>query len=446
MELNKNKIIFLWIWSFLLLAIIFLILTLNNNWPREIDSSSQNTFKIWMLWQNNAKSNDIIEGFKQIYPNYRSRNIVIETFPSYEDYILTLSSSFISWNWPDIFVLNNNEKDSLFSNQIVWIDTRVINPNDFRKKYKSFFSEDLIISSWDVEFLKWIPVWYETLWIFYNRAHVRHADLENLSSLNNLIADLWNRNPWVIPIWIWNWSTVNYVSDILTQFFMLEWWVSWLQSITWNVLRQAISAYLLYWDINWYNRYNSKFLELTNLRETSLYLFSRWETHMVVWYPSMINKIKDYWYSASFLQARAFPHYFSWNGKTLVNYDYFVINNDSPNRNLALDFLSYLYSDNWANNFLSVYTYLLPWLLSLESDKLEQKIHSDFNIILRDFYREEQYLSSFDKWIKYLYDREIIWILDNSSYAEANFSDFRDSVLCKRNKIINLEWLSINCD
>jgi len=304
----------------------------------------------------------------------------------------------------------------------------------------------LIVRLDDSEFLKWIPVWYETLWIYYNRAQVRHSDLDNLSSLNNVISDLRNRNRWVVPLWIWNWTTVDYVSDILTQFFMLEPWVNSIRNVTWNVLKQAMASYLLYWDINWFNWYDSRFIELQNLSETALYLFSRWEIHMVIWYPSMINKIKEYWYSASFLQARVFPHYFSWNWKTLVNYNYFVINKDSFNRNIALDFLSYLSSDTWANSFLNVYTHYLPWLISLESDKLEQRIHKDFNIILKDFYKDEKSLSSFDKWIKLIYDSWIPWILDNSQYAEAKFWNFRDSILCKTNKVINLEWLSISCN
>lgn len=445
MELNKNKIIFLSVWVIILLSIIFLLLTLNK-WDSKNNTSTENTFTIWMLWENSPNTNDIVENFKQLYSNHRNKNITIEVFPDYEDYILTLTSAFSSWKWPDIFVMNNNETNSIFSNQIIWIDPRVINPNDFRKKYKAFLSDDLIVRLEDSEFLKWIPVWYETLWIYYNRAQVRHSDLDNLSSLNNLISDLKNRNRWIVPLWIWNWTTVDYVSDILTQFFMLESGVNSIRNITWNVLKQAMASYLLYWDINWFNWYDSRFTELQNLDETWLYFFSRWEIHMVVWYPSMINKIKEYWYSASFLQARVFPHYFSWDWKTLVNYNYFVINKDSISRDMALDFLSYLSSDTWSNSFLNVYTHYLPALISLESDKLEQRIHKDFNIILKDFYKEEKFLSSFDKWIKLIYDSWIPSILDKPQYAEANFSKFRDSILCKTNKIVNFEWLSISCN
>ncbi len=446
MELNKNKIIFIVVWVILLLSMVFLMIL--SKWAdnNETNTSEENTFKIWMVWDSWENTYNIIDWFKKFNTAYQSKNIIIETFPDYEEYTYALTSAINSWVWPDLFVLNNNEDDSIFSNQVIWIPPSVISPNDFRKRYKWVFSDDLISWEWDDEFLKWIPVWYETLWIFYNRAQVRHSDLDNISSLNNIISKLSERNPWTIPLGIWNGSTVKYAADILTQFFMLEWDVEELDDVTWNVLKQWLASYLLYWDINWYNSYDSRFLELTNLWENSLYLFSRGDIHMVVWYPSMVNDISDYWYSSSFLQARVFPQYFSGEGNYLINYNYFVINKDTNNINLAQDFLSYISNDSWASVFLNNFKYYLPSLLSLDAEFLPKKIHSDFNVVLEDFYADEYMLSSFDKWIKNIYDSKIISILDNWAYAESNFEQFANSLMCKTKKIINFESLSKDCN
>jgi hypothetical protein len=55
-------------------------------------------------------------------------------------------------------------------------------------------------------------------------------------------------------------------------------------------------------------------------------------------------------------------------------------------------------------------------------------------------------LSSFDKWIKNIYDSKIISVLDNWAYAESNFEQFANSLMCKTKKIINFESLSKNCN
>ena len=447
--MNTNKVIFWIIWAILFILIILAAFNLNNKLPDWPLKTSWN-FSIWMLWNNTDDAKLIIENFKTLNTEYSNKIITVENFSSFDDYQYALMSAIIAWKAPDIFMLNNNEKNSIFSNQAVWIDSSIINPNDFRKKFKWVFADDLISVYWEgddiQEFLIWVPVWYETLWIFYNRQFIKNTDIETLSGLNNVIADLKLKKPNIVPIWIWNWSTVKYAADIVTQFFMLENVVTWLSDISWMKLKEWLASYLFYWDRNWYNAYDSRFMELSRFWQNSVDLFSKWETFMVVGYPSLIDEISEKWFSKNFLLASAFPHYFSWEWKTLVNYNYFVINKDSLEKNLANDFLSYLSSDIWAGDYLDKFTYQLPALLSLESDRLEEKIHIDYNVILNDFYSSDYELASFDKWIKNLYDKHIISILDNPSNYEIAFNKFRDTILCKANKIATLENLSKSCD
>lgn len=451
MEYNKNKLIFAVVWVIIVLSIVFLLKTMSSTDKTSSNSWDKNkVFKIWVVWDLVNDSSAIIDWFKKVYPNYKNREILLESFNSYEDYTYTLMSALNSWLWPDIFVLNNNDKWSVFSNQVLWIDPNIVNPNDFRKKYKLFFSDDLIGTftyDWETkEYLVWLPVWYETLWVFYNRRYLKEADISNLSTLNNVISDLKTKYPDIIPFWIGNWSTVDNSSDIMTQFFMMEWWVTWLWNVNSKVLWESVWAYLLYWDIDWYNWYNLKYQELKDTRKTSLNLFSLWEVMMVAWYPSTIKKIKENWFSKSLLQAWPFPTYYSGAWKMLVNYNYFAINKETTNLDLANSFISYLYSDNWALNFLDSFPYYLPALLSLESDKFWDKIDSDYSITLGDFYSEKNDYSSFDKWVKTLYDKSITILLDKDFYDSESFNAFKESVMCKANKITTFTNLSVNCD
>lgn len=442
--MNKNKIIFWIIGVILFIVFVYTIINLNKN-----SNTSNNKawkFNIWILWNKIDSTEKIINNFKKLNPEYSNINIKIEEFENFDDYSYALMSSIFSGKAPDIFMLNNNEKDSIFSNQIVWINPESINPNDFRKKYKGIFADDLISSSWSTEKLIWLPVWYETLWIFYNRRYVKDSELSSIAWLNNIVADLKDKYPDIIPIGIWNWSTVFWVADIITQFFMLDEWILSLNDLTSKKSIQWLSSYFVYWDEGWYNGYDSRFDELSNLWQTSVDLFSKWETFMVVWYPSLINQIAEKWFSKNFLLASPFPHYSTNEWKSLVNYNYFVINKDSQEQNLANDFLAYLSTDVWALDYLSYFPYYLPALLSLESDKLEQKINPNYNMVLSDFYNPDYELSSFNKWIKTLYDKGIISILDNASNYDKSFLKLRESILCKAQKIITLENLSVVCE
>lgn len=447
--MNKNKIIFAIIWVILVIWIILVILNLKKTSDTSTTKSAW-VLNIWTIWDKAESFNKVVEAFKKANKEYDWQEVKVESFWSYDDYFYSLNSAIISGKAPDIFVMNNNEKHSTFSEQVVWISPDTVNPNDFRKKYKWVFADDLIISNWEwdkkSEYLLWIPVWYEALWIYYNRKYVKESELSSISSLNNLVAELKSSKPDITPIWIWNGSTVYWVSDILTQFLMLESWVSSLDNVSWDKLKQWLAWYMIYWDVDWDNAYNKKMEELNKSSQTSLDMFSKWETFMVVGYPRLIEEIQKKWFSKNFLLASVFPHYVTWDWKALINYNYFVINKDSKNQALANKFLWYLVSDAWATEYLKNYKYYLPALLSLESDKLQEKINDDYNIILWNFLSSDYELSSFDKWVKNIYDKDIISILDNPSWYEEAFKKFRAGILCKAKKISTLESLSTSCD
>ncbi len=447
--MNKNKLIFAIIWLFLLIVVIYVLMNLNQSAQRQNTASSW-PFNIWIVWDDKSAFSKIIDNFKELNPQYKSQEFKVESFPTYEDYSLVLSNAILTKKAPDLFVINNNDKDSIFLNQIVAINNWAISPNDFRKKYKWVFADDLIVSAWEwdqkQEYLAGLPIWYETLWVFFNRRYIKDSDLSNMSSLNNKISELKKENSDIIPIWLWNWSTVYGVSDIITQYFMLNDWVKKIDDINWNKQKEALASYMLLWDTKWDNWYNAKYDDMILNWENNLDMFSKGDTYMVVWYPSMINQIAEKWYSKNFLLASPFPHYASWWWKTLINYNYFVINKETSNYDLANNFLLYLSSDSWAEKYLSVYTYYLPSLLSLESDKLLQKISDKFNIVLWDFVSEDYELSSFDKWIKNIYDTNIVKVLDNFDSYDKSFEHFRDNIICKYKKISTMADFSKKCE
>jgi len=449
--MTNKKLIFIIISAIILLLVIFLALKISSK-TKQVSTTKANAwdFKIWILNDDKDKFNNFLDSFKAINKQYSKKVFSVVSFDNYSEYEKVLASAISKWQAPDMFVLNNNTS-SFADEQISWIDPKIINPNDFRKKYKWVFGDDLIISSTNdktskkTEFLKGLPIWYESLGIYYNKRYVKSSELSSLAWLKNIVSKIKSRRSSLIPIWMWNWSTVELSQDIITQMFMLE-WIDSLNNATQDKIKWAFEAYLSYWDKSWDNSYDSQFIELKQNMKNNYDLFTDSSVVMVVWYPRDIEKISKNWYSKNFLSASPFPHYFSWAWKTLVNYNYFVINKDTTKSALANDLLKYMYTDSWAWKYLDQFTYYLPALISLESDKFDSHISPDYYVSLKDFINTDYELSSFDKWLSSIYDSSIRNILDDSGNYLSLFDKMKSSILCKKDKVTKLENLDKICE
>nr|MDD3720304.1 ABC transporter substrate-binding protein [Candidatus Gracilibacteria bacterium] len=454
--MNKNKIIFAIIGVLVLGAIFWGISLLNSsgNTTKRPRLSTED-FKIWTYNLDKAKLDEIVKDFKKTNTAYENKNITVENFSDYKDYEDSLLASIVQGKAPDVFLLNNFEK-SYLENQTAGINPTLINPNDFRKNYKTFFGDDLISKTSDgsgqtIDFVTGVPVGYETLGIFYNkRFGIKSTDLESWAGVSTVVNIIKERNPDIIPLGMGNGSTVNDSQDIITQFFMLsgDSGVNSFDQVTDVGLKEAFSTYYSYADEKDPNAYDTKYNEMKKDGKTNLELFSAGDLAMIIGYPSMIDKINGSGFNKSFLFAEPFPHYFSSKGKTLVRYSYFVVNKDTKDETLAFDFLKYLSDEKGARNFLSKFTYLLPALVTLEQDKLGERIHDSYNVVLGDFYKEgdDGLFSSFDKGITSYYDTEMVKILDNTMTYIEEVKKLQKFIQCKYNKIYNLQNLSVSCD
>lgn len=445
MEFSRNKIIFFiisWIVIFFVIVIIIIMLV-KWNWTSQNPSNSGKNFTIWMVWDD-WDTSDFINNFKT--KAWVKNEIIVENFNSYEDYTLALTHAISSWRAPDIFVLNNNEKNSLFENQVLGISPEVLSVDYFRKNYKIFIAEQLIskTENW-VEFLIGLPVWYETLWIFYNKRFINSSDVDSFSSIKNAISRIKQKNPNSVPFAIWNGSAVDFSEDILTQFILSEWQERSISSLSAKAIKSWIAIYSLFWDADSENAYNSRLNEMKLANQTWVDLFSRGDTFMLAWYPRLVNKIDKIWFLPSFLFAKPFPSD-SFSKASLINYNYFVVNKDSKNIDLAEKFISYLASQEGSEAYFKTFPYYLPANTLFEDTNFSSKIHPKYNVKLWDFYDDSLNYTSFDKGIKTIYDEKIKNIIDEPQDAVDNFITLQKELVCKINKIINQTELSKSCD
>ena len=446
MEYNRNKIILFIVWWILIFFIVvMLIIMLFNQKSREKKTANNENFTIWMVWDSAERSTDLIDGFKKF--SKTKKDVVIESFNNYEEYSYALTNAIANGTAPDVFVLNSNEKESIFQWQTTWIEPDIVNPNSFRKDYKTFLSDQLIAKTdkW-VDYLVWMPVWYEVLWVFYNRRFVNGSDVDSASSLRSAVKKLKEKNPDSIPVAIWNWAAVDFAEDIATQFILTAWENRSIEQLDRKAIQKWLWNYVDFWDEEWDNKYNTRLEEMKIAKQTWVDLFSKGETLIIAGYPRLSEKISDKWFSSNFLAAAPFPNEWEKSWKALVNYNYFVINKDTNKLDVANLFMQYLFSNDWIKAFLEAYPYYLPAVSEFDKWNEEQKIHKNYNIRIADFYNDSLEYTTFDKWLKTDYDEKLKAMLDNERTVIDEFSKLQKVTNCRTSKIFSQKDIWKNCD
>lgn len=444
--MNKNKIIFWVIWILLIVIIVFFVQLLSSEQNKKNSSSQAKNLNIWVV--NDKKENVLkfLEDFKNSNQKYKNVSFNVESFSSYSEYYLALVWAFLRWAWPDIFVLNNNDSN-FFANKILPLDPSIISVDSFKNSYEPVFSNDLIkkinIDWKDVEYVSWIPVWYEVLWLFYNFTDVRNQKLTTWWHVNDFIRKVRETKD-ETALGLWDWTTTRYSNDIFLQFLLLD-DIKSISEANWNSLKSAISAYKRFNDKNWDNRYANHIHELISTSKNNLHLFSRWEIKAVIWYPRMIEEIDFNWYRKNLLRATYFPMYIENSWKLLVNYNYFVISKESKNINIAYDLIYYLNSIEWRRSYLKNNKFYLPANMALLEEKLEEPLLDWYNVKYKNFHSWLE-LTSFSKEYAFLYDNEIKKVLDSDSNYIELFEIFRKKILCYKDKVLSWKNLALNCE
>ncbi len=439
--MNTNKIIFAIVWTLILWLVILLVTNLNSQAAVKTNKTAAWDFSIWILHDNAWDFSKIITGFKAAFPSYASKNIVVESFNDRVTYTNTLTSSIVSGLAPDIFVQSNQEI-SAFENQTLWVDPWVVSPNDFRLQFKPIFWDDLVVSDETdatVEFLKWIPAGYETLGIFYNRKYfLKPSEISNWSSFLKEVQGISNKYSNIIPVALWNWSWVNRAADIITSLFVLEGQTS-LSLTDSNQVRQVLWMYNWFWQRDGDNRYNILSAPFEDDRDIDY--FTKWDVAAMIWYPRDLLEIDKIWYQNSFLFASPFPKYNGSEKKVSINYDYFVINKDTPFSNLSQDFLAYLVSQQGQQLYSDTYPYYLSSHVLVASTMAEKKILPGYNIVYKNFISEDDELVTYDIGSKNIFNAKIIPVLDMESWYDSEFIKMSSYITCsttKQNTLLNL--------
>ncbi len=442
--MTKNKIFFAILGWLIFIGITFLTLNLRTSQTRQIGTAG-GAVKVWILYDDVSKFNEYINTFKKARPQYANVSFEVESFSDELSYYNSLVSSIISGKGPDIFVMNNSEISPL-ENQILWIPPTLISPNDFRLHFKTVFWEDLIINDSNdntVEFLKWVPLWYETLGIFYNRKYfLRPSEMKTWTDFSKEVKNIQEKYSRIIPVALWNGTKVSRSPDVLKNLFVLDWVESLIESNS-NTTRQALAMYKSFGQKNGDNKYSILSTPLST--DTDIDFFTQGDVAAMFWYPRDLIEINKIGYQKSFLFATAFPWYAGKEKKLAVNYNYFSVNKDSKFKTVSLALLEYMSSVEGQQAYIDTFPYYLSPESSVELAMSEKKILPQYNIVYKNFIDEGTLLASYDSWDKISFDREIKTLLDMPSWYDDAFSRMRSFIVCSSTKQRTLLNLSSSC-
>ncbi len=442
--MNKKKLIFLIVLWVLVLIIIWTIISLWNS-KKTNKINTKNKFTIWIYNIEKEDFQSFIDDFKK-EKNIKNFSPEIISFHNYQEYSMALASAIIKEEAPDLYMINNNEK-SIFLENAIWINPARISPDSLREYFYSFFGDDLIstVKDWDknVEFILWVPFWFETLWLYYNIRRVFDVNkIKTFPKIENFIWDFSQKHPWKIAISLWKWKTIKYSWDILAQF-LLGTWKKSIKDLSQIDLKKALSNYFLY--ASWDNNYNNLDIQLKKDKQNNIDAFVSGNLAMMIGYPRMIFDIDKRWFDRRRLWVIPFPDFID-NSDKLVNYNFFVVSKNSKNKELAYLIMDYLFSENWEKSLLKNIKYYIPARISLYSDFKDNRILNNFNVKLKNFYSTEANYYSFDKWIKTIFDEKIPYYLENQNSYLDTFTKFINKLKCITYKIIKLDKLDKICE
>lgn len=423
-SMSVRKIIFLITTGILILAWIVTVIWLWSSWKKSIEIPESITF--WITEWSTEWFAPLVQGFQAYAPEYKNMKIIVEKKTSDPiRYRTLLLSTLADWTGPDIFILNSGE-DRILEGKRETIDESVFPITEFEKEYEDIFLW-LVSTWWSIgdnikKWILWVPLGYETLWIFYNKWLVREVP-KTWNQIEKLYkAPLWNER-YPTNLWLWPRYTPN-ASDIL-PIFSINWATSY-KSLAWD--NDAIESYINYASL-WQSQQQT--LETPDSIETDIYtpinkpeslmdllesekkttydLFMQGDIALIIGYPSVVRELEKSTKRAGINSAEnlilteSLPQEtLWWNRKNMARYPYVSISKSSKNPLGAAKFLEYLSTDDAIRKLQSIYPYLIPPKPSLYESWRWNKLSSVLNRTTLDAFipQIDEKIALFDYWLK----------------------------------------------
>ncbi len=364
--MSPRKIIFLVIVGIIGLMLIYGIWNLSQS--RKAKKNIQvKTLSVWVVGDTSQQYQNLFSEFSVFNKAYKDTTIDVRVFPDYDKYQRTLLSTLSEWTGPDIFMIEWGG-DAILESKVFPIPGSVVDLSNFDKKYEDIFlpllrtdgeGKDLTRS------LLWVPIGYETLWLFYHKSLLRSvpktwSEVETLA-LSNDKPSVLATNLWFSPLY------TPYATDIIAYFMGKNGTVRSTKDIGGG--DAGISEYLAYaslvtqaipqsdnqaldTDIAPAESNQDIHREMKDSSLTTIDLFIRGRIAMIIGFPSIIRELEKSEKRATkealddIILTEKLPQDSLWKNRVnIAKYRYLALSKKSENLDAAVDLLSYVMGD-----------------------------------------------------------------------------------------------------
>jgi ABC-type glycerol-3-phosphate transport system substrate-binding protein len=460
-----RKIIFLVIVAILTVLVIIWVVALANK-EKQQKAEKISNLSVWVVWGTTEDYETIFAGFNGVAPEYKNTNIDIRVFPDYANYHDILLSTLADGNWPDIFMIEW-WGDSILETKAIPVPDDLITLADFDKRFEDIFLPLMESSGkWDTlkRTIKWAPLWYETLGVFYNKSL-----FPVFPRTWNEVEELYKKEGGSIflPINIGLWPVYTpMATDIIAHFFLKN---AVFETKSLKSGGSALAQYRLFATSEvspgvtldgspvstWVNSLVSEREQMDLEALTTIDLFMRGKIGIVVWYPSLIRDIEKAQKRAGteaitdIILTERLPQ--DSVGKTFMNtarYSYLAVSSKTEHAKAAADFLAYLMDEKTMIKIQEVFPYLISPDRKLALTQANTPLSGLFARTRMDAFLTQpgDKVQVFDYGLKSEYEKTFRDYIDRNDKIDINniLSRIQQSVECK---VESTKWgtLSSKC-
>ncbi len=459
--MSTRKIVFLIIVGILWLLIVYGIWNLSQK-NTKAKATPTKSLSIWVVGDTSEQYQKLFSEFGKWDPAYKSTTLDIRVFPDYEKYQRILLSTLSEGTGPDIFMIEW-EGDTILESKSIALPESIVPLTDFDKKYEDIFLPLLIsLWAWDQmsRSLKWVPIGYETLGLFYHKSLLRSvpktwSELETLT----LSSEKW-------PIYTTNLGlspTYTPTATDLIAYFMGKNGGTSTSKLQWG--SEGLSEYLAYattlsqasssandlsWDIQITLpstlRDTRKEMDVGSL--TTVDLFMRGRIAMLVGYPSLIREIEKSEKRAGsealgdlILTEKLPQDSLGKNRSNLARYRYLAVSKKTDNPDSWAKLLEYLMSDIAHTKATEAFPLLISPLRSRSEWQKTTSLSSVFARARLDAFIPDiqDQIFVFDYGLKWEYEKILREYLDRNDKIDINtiIKLIQKNVSCESESILS---------
>lgn len=449
--MSPRKIVFLVIVGILGLLLIYGIWNLSQSKKKKLDVEVK-SISVWVVGDTSEQYQTLFSEFWVLNKIYADTTIDVRVFPDYDKY----QRALLSWTGPDIFMVEWGGDDILES-KVFPIPGAISDLTDFDKKYENIFLPLLITEGEGkdvIRSLRWVPLWYETLWLFYHKSLLRSVpktwtEVESLAQSNDKPSVV-ATNLWFSPTYTPN------ATDIIGYFMGKSGVARSTKDI--GAGNDGISEYLAYSvkplapvtpdtpteeiPVDPENTATDTVgvsdvpktpidirKEMDEKHLSTIDLFMRWRIAMIVGFPSIIREIEKSEKRAGqevlkdILLTEKLPQ--DSLGKNRVNiarYRYLAVSKKSENLYAALDLMTYLLSDVGIQKAREAFPLLISPIRSWSQEQKETILSEVFARTRLDAFIPDLQddIFVFQYQIKWEYDKNFREMIDRNEKIDIN--------------------------